>query len=503
MKLSPGRRTAGSFEERARPMQPPPKRTKIVATVGPASRDPAMLRSLFLAGVNVVRLNFSHGSHDEHAAVIEDVRRIARELGLHVALLQDLPGPKVRTGPFADGISSVQLATGSTFTLTTEPELGDAEHVGVSYGGLARDVEVGKRIYLADGSIALRVAAIDGPRIRTVVEVGGELREKQGINYPDGTLELAAVTDRDLEHLDFGMAHDVDWVAVSFVRTAADIARVKEHIAAAGRSIPVMAKIEKHEALEHIDGILAAADGIMVARGDLGIEIPLEEVPLTQKDLIARANRVSKPVVTATQMLESMISSPRPTRAETTDVANAILDGTDAVMLSGETARGAYPLEAVRTMARIALHVEAQYPHLEMRARRFMTEGEVGETDAEIGMSIAESAVRAADTLGLRLIVSGSTTGNTARYVSSFRPRARIVALTPLEEVARRMAVVWGVESSVVQSYRYIETLIEIAEARIVSEGHAAPGETIAITSGMPVGAGGTNVLKIHRLPTI
>jgi len=453
--------------------------------------------------VNVVRLNFSHGSHDEHAAVIEDVRRIARELGLHVALLQDLPGPKVRTGPFADGISSVQLATGSTFTLTTEPELGDAEHVGVSYGGLARDVEVGKRIYLADGSIALRVAAIDGPRIRTVVEVGGELREKQGINYPDGTLELAAVTDRDLEHLDFGMAHDVDWVAVSFVRTAADIARVKEHIAAAGRSIPVMAKIEKHEALEHIDGILAAADGIMVARGDLGIEIPLEEVPLTQKDLIARANRVSKPVVTATQMLESMISSPRPTRAETTDVANAILDGTDAVMLSGETARGAYPLEAVRTMARIALHVEAQYPHLEMRARRFMTEGEVGETDAEIGMSIAESAVRAADTLGLRLIVSGSTTGNTARYVSSFRPRARIVALTPLEEVARRMAVVWGVESSVVQSYRYIETLIEIAEARIVSEGHAAPGETIAITSGMPVGAGGTNVLKIHRLPTI
>jgi pyruvate kinase len=493
----------GAVEEHARPMQPPPKRTKIVATVGPASRDPAMLRSLFLAGVNVVRLNFSHGTHDEHAATIVEVRRIARELGLHIAILQDLPGPKVRTGPFADGISSVRLENGANFTLTTEAEAGDADHVSVTYEGLARDVEVGKRIYLADGSIALRVMAIDGPRVRTVVETGGELRERQGINYPDGTLELEAVTDRDLEHLEFGMAQGVDWVAVSFVRTAQDVWRVKERIALAGQNTPVMAKIEKHEALEHLDDILTVADGIMVARGDLGIEIPLEDVPLAQKDMIARANRVSKPVVTATQMLESMISSPRPTRAETTDVANAILDGTDAVMLSGETARGAYPLETVRTMARIALHVEEQYPHLEMRARRFTTEAASIETDAEIGMSISEAAVRCADALGLRLIVSGSTTGNTARYVSSFRPRARIVALTPLEEVARRMAVVWGVESSVVQSYRYIETLIEIAEARIVADGHAAPGETIAITSGMPVGAGGTNVLKIHRLPAI
>jgi pyruvate kinase len=483
-------------------MQPPPKRTKIVATVGPASRDAATLRAFFLAGVNVVRLNFSHGTHDEHAATIADVRRIAGELGLHVAILQDLPGPKVRTGTFGGGVTSVRLHTGSTFALTTEPVAGDAEHVSVSYPGLARDVEVGKRIYLADGSIALRVTGVDGPRIDTEIEVGGELREKQGINYPDGTLELDAVTERDLEHLDFGIAHHVDWVAVSFVRTAQDVWRVKSHLAQTGASIPVMAKIEKHEALEHIDDILLVADGIMVARGDLGIEIPLEDVPLTQKDLIARANGASKPVVTATQMLESMISSARPTRAEATDVANAILDGTDAVMLSGETARGAYPLEAVRTMAGIAMHVEAQYPHLEMRARRLTSEGATAEADADIGMSISEAAVRCADTLGLRLIVIGTTTGNTARYVSSFRPRAKIVALTPIEEVARRMAVVWGVESSVVQTYRYIETLIEIAEARVVAEGHASPGETIAITSGMPVGAGGTNVLKIHRLPS-
>jgi len=481
-------------------MQPPPKRTKIVATVGPASRDPATLRELCLAGVNVVRLNFSHGTHDEHAAVIADVRRIARELDLSIAILQDLPGPKVRTGAFSNGTSSVRLQRGATFTLTTEQEPGDAEHVSVSYAGLARDVEVGKRIYLADGSIALRVTGIDGPRVATVVESGGELRERQGINYPDGTLDIEAVTDRDLEHLDFGLAQGVDWVAVSFVRTAQDVWRVKRHIEAAGASTPVMAKIEKHEALEHIDDILQVADGIMVARGDLGIEVPLEEVPMIQKDLISRANRVSKPVVTATQMLESMVSSPRPTRAEVTDVANAILDGTDAVMLSGESARGAYPLEAVKVMATIALEVESKYPFREIRKRRTLQGGTI-ETDDDIGMAIAEAAVRSTDALGLRLIVSGTTTGNTARHIASFRPRAKIVALTPLSDVARRMAVVWGVESVVVQSYRYIETLIEIAEARVVAEGHAAPGETIAITSGMPVGAGGTNVLKIHRLP--
>jgi pyruvate kinase len=481
-------------------MHPPPKRTKIVATVGPASRDPAMLRALFLAGTNVVRLNFSHGTHDEHAAVIADVRRISAELGMHIAILQDLPGPKVRTGAFSNGTASVTLVGGASFTLDTKAGPGSVNGVSVSYPGLARDAEVGKRIYLADGAIALRVTATDATTVQTIVETGGELRERQGINYPDGTLELDAVTDRDLEHLDFGIAQNVDWVAVSFVRTAQDVWRVKSHIAAAGKNIPVMAKIEKHEALEHIDDILAVADGIMVARGDLGIEIPLEEVPLRQKELIARANRWSKPVVTATQMLESMMASPRPTRAETTDVANAILDGTDAVMLSGETARGAYPLEAVSMMATIATYVETKYPHREIRKRRSQEEARV-EPIAQIGMSIAEASVRAADALDLRLIVSGSTTGNTARYVSSFRPRARIIALTPLEEVARRMAVVWGVESAVVEAYRTFETLIEIAEARIVTDGYAVPGETIAITSGMPVGAGGTNVLKIHRLP--
>jgi pyruvate kinase len=475
------------------------KRTKIVATIGPASRDPKMLRELFLAGVNVARLNFSHGTHESHAAVIADVRAIAAELGVQIAILQDLPGPKVRTGPLADGVPSVQLVNGAPFTLTTEAVAGTSARAGVSYAGLADDVEAGKHIYLADGSISLQIEAVEGNEIHTRVESGGALRPSQGINYPDGTLNISAVTDRDFEHLAFGLEQGVDWIAVSFVRSAADIDRVRAFCVERGKKIPIMAKIEKHEALESIDEIVIAADGIMVARGDLGIEVRLEEVPLIQKDLIERANRASKPVVTATQMLESMMASPRPTRAEATDVANAILDGTDAVMLSGETASGNYPLEAVRTMATIAAEVEKHYPHAGFH-RKHSANVDLRASD-DIGTTIAEAAARGAERLELQLIVTGTTTGNTARYISSFRPRAKIIGLTPLPEVARQMAMIWGVESIIVQPYRYLETLIEIAEQRVIADGLARPGETIAITSGMPVGAGGTNVLKIHRLP--
>jgi len=482
------------------------KRTKIVATLGPASRDPVIMRELFLSGVNVVRLNFSHGTHDEHQSVIEDVRRVSAELGIHVAVLQDLPGPKVRTGPLADGLSSVHLREGQSFALTTDQVDGSESRVSVSYSNLPRDVTVGKQIYLADGSIALRIASIDGNDVNTIVEVGGMLRSKQGINYPDGSLAIESVTDRDLEHLAFGVANDVDWVAVSFVRTASDVERVKAFIADRGKTIPVIAKIEKHEALDHIAAIMAVSDGVMVARGDLGIEMPMQEVPMIQKDLIARANRASKPVITATEMLESMIVNARPTRAEAADVANAILDGTDAVMLSGETARGAHPLEAVRAMATIAREIEDRYPFREARKRRLAggpaERASAEHSDDQIGTSIAEAAARSTEVLGLDLVVTGTTTGNTARHISSFRPKAQIVAITPLVEVARRLALVWGVESLVVQAYRYIETLIEIAEQRVIAEGLATPGETVAITSGMPVGAGGTNVLKIHRLPS-
>jgi pyruvate kinase len=286
-------------------------------------------------------------------------------------------------------------------------------------------------------------------------------------------------------------------VAVSFVRSADDIERVRAFMLHRGKRIPIIAKIEKHEALDNIDAIVSAADAIMVARGDLGIEINLEDVPLVQKDLIKRANRASKPVITATQMLESMISSPRPTRAETTDVANAILDGTDAVMLSGETARGEYPVEAVRVMASIAAAIEQQYPH-----ERFHHSGEANfRTSDEIGTTMAEAATTCAERLKLELIVTGTSTGNTARYLSSFRPHAHIIALTWHAHIARQMALIWGVDPFMIQTYPYIEGLIEIAEQRVVAEGLAQPGETIIITSGMPVGAGSTNFLKIHRLP--
>ncbi len=469
----------------------PRKRTKIVATIGPASSDPHTLLELVSAGLDVARLNFSHGTHASHGATIAALRTLASELGTPLGILQDLPGPKVRTGPLADERDSVRLENGAPFTLTTHAFAGTAHEVSVTYPGLAHDVEVGKRLYLSDGAIALRIERIEGERIDTRVEAGAA----QGINYPDGSLALEAVTDRDFEHLSFGLEAGVDWVAVSFVKNAEDIVRVKRFMAQRGRMVPVIAKIEKHEALDAIDAILDAADGIMVARGDLGIEIPLEEVPLVQKNLIVRANRASKPVITATQMLESMIAAPRPTRAESADVANAILDGTDAVMLSGETARGAYPVAALRTMATIATQVETQYPHDVLRYRRMAHVGRSVET------TIAEGVAAMAEALDLTFIVTGSSTGNTARIISSFRPRARIVAMTPLPEVAHRMTLVWGVETLVVEPYRYFETLIDIVEARMLREGLAPSGTTIAITSGMPVGEGGTNVIKLHTLP--
>ncbi len=471
------------------------KRTKIVATIGPASNDPKVMRALFLAGANVLRLNFSHGAPAEHAAVIRNARQISDELGIHTAVLQDLPGPKVRSGPLADGVESVLLEADKPFVLTTDECVGTADRVSCSYKNLPNDVAVGKRIYLQDGAISLRITGKTATDVQTAVEFGGALRAKQGINYPDGTLNVEAVTDRDLEYLAFGLEQNVDYVAVSFVRSAADIARVKTFIEERGKSTPVFAKIEKHEALEDIENIIAVADGIMVARGDLGIETPLERVPMIQKDIIARCNRASKPVITATQMLESMIFSARPTRAETTDVANAILDGTDAVMLSGETARGAYPIEAVRTMAEIARQVEMHYPHAVLRDRRL--DGIL----PDVATSIAEAATRASTELQLEFIATGTTTGNTAHHISAFRPHARIIALTPVPAVARQLALLWGVEALVIENYASFDVLLYMTEQTMLQAGLVKSGDSIAFTTGMPVGSGGTNLLKIHQIP--
>jgi pyruvate kinase len=471
------------------------KRTKIVATLGPASRDPAMIRSLVVAGANVFRLNFSHGSPEEHGETLRRVRQVADELGEHIAVLQDLPGPKVRTGGFENGATSMHLERGEPFVLTTEDVAGNAGRISVSYRDLPADVAVGRRLYLQDGAITLRIVDKTATEIRTTVEVGGDLRPQQGINYPDGRLNIDAVSERDLEFLAFGLEHGIDYVAVSFVRSADDVNRVKAFINERDRHVHVLAKIEKHEALEDIDNIVAAADGIMVARGDLGIELPLERVPMIQKDLIARCNRASKPVVTATQMLESMTFNARPTRAETTDVANAILDGTDAVMLSGETARGQYPAEAVRVMAVIAREVEKQYPHETLQRRRL--EG----ATRSVATSIAEAASQASAELNLPFIVTGTTTGNAAHHISAFRPKARIIALTPVPEVARRLALLWGVESIAIERYSSIDVLLHITEQRMLAEGLLRPGDCVAFTTGMPVGSGGTNLLKIHQIP--
>jgi pyruvate kinase len=471
------------------------KRTKIVATVGPASRDPAILRSLFVSGANVLRLNFSHGSPEEHAGVIASARSISDELGIHTAILQDLPGPKVRTGKLAGGAESVRLERGARFTIGTEETAGTAQGVSTTYRDLPADVAIGNRLYLQDGQITLRIVDKNATEIETLVEFGGDLRSMQGINYPDGTLNLPSVTDRDLEYLAFGLEHGVDYVAISYVRSADDVERVKAFIAERGKHVPVIAKIEKHEALADLTRIIAAADGIMVARGDLGIEIPIETVPNVQKQIIAQCNRASKPVVTATQMLESMIQSSRPTRAEATDVANAILDGTDALMLSGETARGTYPTEAVRTMAEIAREVEKNYPHHALRDRRLEN------IDPTIATSIAEAATRASEELKTPYIVTGTTTGNTAHHIAAFRPRARIIALTPEKRVARRLSLLWGTESLLIDTYSSIDVLLYMTERVMVHAGLVSSGDLIAFTTGMPVGAGGTNVLKMHQIP--
>ena len=478
--------------ERMEKMQ---KRTKIVATLGPASRHPDIIRSLVIEGANVFRLNFSHGSPQEHGENIENIRKVAADLDRHIAILQDLPGPKVRTGKFEDGVTSVRLERGAPFVLTTQDVLGNAERVSVSYRDLPGDVAAGNRIYLQDGAITLRIQEKSATDIATTVEVGGDLRAQQGINYPDGTLNIAAVSDRDLEFLAFGLEKDVDYVAVSFVRSADDVKRVKTFIEDRKKTTRVLAKIEKHEALDDIENIIESADGIMVARGDLGIEIPLEQVPMVQKDLIARCNRASKPVVTATQMLESMTFNPRPTRAETTDVANAILDGTDAVMLSGETARGQYPTETVRVMAEIAREVEKQYPHETLQLRRL--EG----ATRDIATSIAEAATRSSAELNLPYIVTGTTTGNAAHHISAFRPKARVIALTPVPEVARRLALLWGIESILIERYSSIDVLLHIMEQRMIAEGLVSHEDCVAFTTGMPVGAGGTNLLKVHQIP--
>jgi pyruvate kinase len=470
------------------------RRTKIVCTIGPASRSPEALRHLLQAGMNVARLNFSHGSHEQHAEVITHLRALARDLDVPLALLQDLSGPKVRVGDIAgDG---VLLRPGAQITLTLDDAPGDEGRVSLPVPEIFEAVAVGTHLMLDDGLLELRVKAKRSDALVCDVVVGGLLSSHKGVNVPGVSLPVAAVTDKDLDDLRFGIAQRVDYVAASFVRSASDIAVLRGVCEAARAKIPLIAKIEKHEAIHNIDAIMEAVDGIMVARGDLGVEVPIDEVPVIQKMLIHKANRAGKPVITATQMLDSMIRNPRPTRAEVTDVANAIFDGTDAVMLSGETAVGAYPFDAVRMMAKIAARTEASLDY-----GKILDEKMRFDTGQSITGAIGQATCDIAHDLNCAAILTASATGRTARVVSRYRPRAPIICATNRPETCQRLALVWGVHPVLVEMADDSDSMMQASIDAAERTGFVRADDVVVLTGGVPVGRpGSTNFIKVHRI---
>jgi pyruvate kinase len=461
------------------------RRTKIVATIGPASREPETLKRLVEAGMDVARLNFSHGDRDLHAENADRVRAASEAAGRPVAILQDLPGPKLRIGALKDDLA--ELKPGERLVLLCgSGEAGDGERMSVSWPGLAAAVDPQDVIYLSDGAIRLRVDAVragDG-EIETLVEIGGSVASRQGLNIPGSTRGLAAVPEEDLDMLRFGERIGVDIVALSFVRTAEDIEFVRRHT-----RLPLVAKIEKPQAVDAAEEIIRAADTVMVARGDLGIELPIEDVPIVQKQLLRIAGRLARPSITATQMLDSMVSSSRPTRAEATDVANAILDGTDAVMLSQETAIGAYPVETVSMMASIAERTESVLPYKDWNEERVRRDAR------DPAYTIAYSACAAARDLGLAALVVPTLSGRSARLISAHRPTVPIYALSPGRETVRRCNLMWGVEAAWMRRHEVTEQLIADAVRRAVELGWVQPGQRIGITAGLPSGRPGTTSL--------
>ncbi|MFS8513508.1 MAG: pyruvate kinase [Planifilum fulgidum] len=472
------------------------RKTKIVCTIGPASEELSVLKRLMEAGMNVARLNFSHGSHEEHALRIERIRRAAAETGKTVAILLDTKGPEIRTGDLREG--EVELKEGETFILTTEPVEGDASRVSVSYAGLPQDVRPGSTILIDDGLIKLTVVEVRGHEIVCRVVNSGVLKNRKGVNVPGVRIQLPGITEKDAEDILFGLEQGIDFIAASFVRKKEDVLEIRKLLEDRGADIPIIAKIENQEGLDNLDSILEVADGLMVARGDLGVEIPAEEVPLVQKQMIRKCNLLGKPVITATQMLDSMQRNPRPTRAEASDVANAILDGTDAIMLSGETAAGKYPVEAVETMARIASRAESALRYRDLFRQR-SRELEVSITD-----SISQAVVHTAEALNCAAIITSTESGHTARMVSKYRPRAPIVAGTPHEKVMRRLTLVWGghpVKGKVVNS---TDEMLQSAIDSALASKTVRHGDLVVITAGVPVGQPGTtNLIKVHVISDV
>ena len=464
------------------------RRTKIVATIGPATESPEQLRRLIEAGATTFRLNFSHGDHSEHAARIATIRQVGHELGIHVGILQDLQGPKIRLGRFKDG--PITVAKGDAFTLTSRDVACTQEIATVTYDKLADEVVAGSRILLDDGRVEMVVDRVDtsDQTLYCTVTVGGVLSNNKGVNFPDVQLSIRALTDKDRIDLAFGLKQGVDWVALSFVRNPSDMLEIKELISSHGHSTPVVAKIEKFEAIDQIDAILPLCDGVMVARGDLGVEMPAEEVPLLQKELIRKCNALGIPVITATQMLDSMVSCPRPTRAEVSDVANAILDGTDAVMLSNESAVGDYPVEAVATMSQIARRIERDYP------RR----GEESQLASTIPNAISQAVSTIARQLEAAAILTLTKSGATARNVSKFRPSTPILAITSEVDVARRMQLVWGVNPLLISHESSATSTFTIAMGLAQEMGVLREGDLVVQTAGtLPGVSGSTDLVKV------
>ncbi len=452
-----------------------------------------MLRDLMRLGMDVARLNFSHGTHEEHARNIERLRRAAEQENRTICILQDLQGPKIRTGRLKGG-APVMLAAGSQVTITPRDIEGTASVISTTFPGLAKEVEAGARILLCDGLIELRVVRVRGDDVECEVINGGQLGQHQGINLPGIALSIPALTDKDRADLEFGLKHGVDMLAISFVRSAADVREVKQIIASHGADLPVIAKLEKPQALERLEEIFEAADGIMVARGDLGVEMPPEKVPVIQKYVIRRSAEWRKPVITATQMLESMIENPRPTRAEASDVANAIFDGSDAVMLSAETANGLYPREAVAMMARIVVEAEGNSGDFTQPRRRRERHS------ITVAEAICESVSHAAEDLHMGAIAVFTETGNTARMISKYRPKAAIYAFSQAVPVCNRMNLFWGVHPVRTAQARSAEDMVTTAERELLRQDRIKAGDVLAVVAGTQMASGSTNLMRLHTV---
>jgi pyruvate kinase len=469
------------------------RRTKIVCTIGPASSSSTVIERLIRAGMNVARLNLSHGTPRDHALVMATVRHAAQRLGVPVAVLMDLPGPKYRTGPLKRG--SVVLKRGACVVLTTRPVEGDGQEVPVNLPTLPRDVRVGDSVLLDDGAMQLKVEYTSATDVVCRVVIGGTLTSGRGVVVPGMRISGSFLTARLREHLEFAVAHQPDYLALSFVSQAQDIEQVRNLLQERGADLPIISKIERGQALSHLEEILHASDGIMVARGDLGVDIPLEQLPIVQKDIIRRCNRLDKPVITATQMLESMVTAARPTRAEVTDVANAIFDGTDAVMLSAETSIGKHPVQAVAMMAKIASTADGHLPYERILQERGLA------LVQQIDAAISYDACRTAHQLGAKAIIAFTQSGSTARRVSKCHPMVPILALTSSELVSRRLQLCWGVQVWQVAAPSSVDTLFDIGAELPKSLGLAKAGDLVVITAGLPLGVTGTtNLLKVERI---